>query len=804
MPNAGIMASAVSITSVPVVDCKTILMEPFDNLNRWAQSGLSQTPTIVDGRTGSAAQCLGIGRLEYTIPVAVRSDYITVGLAFRTDTLGVAHAIVNFDRTGSAENSLNINSSNGLGFTRGTTNFITSAPGIFTAVNTWYYVELQYFNAAVGGWFKVRVNGTEVFSATGQNTRNNGTPDVVRLNTGGGAIHQFDDLYISTGTECVFKGSQNITACVKVLEESFDNFTNAPWAVSSTPVIVAGRTGTAAEINSISDKLIYSIPVSVQANTITVGCAVKLATNAQNQTIFRFYAASSLLTGSIVVSTSDDVFATNSAGTTFSGSSSTGGLFTRNVWHYLEVKYKLSDDPNGHVTIKLDGVQVVDAGSFDSRAGTALYEKIGLETPNGSSGGTVQYDDLYITTGSACGFRGDITVDSCTSLVEEPFNNLTAWTEMIGDPIIVTGRTGTGLQMSAGASDPSTFDSIFYTIPTINESNTLTMGFAWKVETTNERVIAQFHSEGIVHVELATNAGGGFNIRRGTPAGNVIGSSPYGVYEINTWYYLEWQVQLKNVGFARMRINGVEVINASDVDTRNGGTKTKFDRIAIGTTHSQTQTIDDLYLSSGAGCEFRGSITALEFYEPFNNLTAWIIAGSVSVSAGLTGTAATFPNGSSNGISYNISVSKQFDTIIVGAAMKFGTFVATQNVFEFRGDGGTVVHCALRTGSDGSLHVARIGGSAIGGTAPAGTITVGTWYYIEVKVKLHDTLGTAEVRVNGSTVVSGTGDTRNTSSGAVFDQFGIKSGASTTTWYVDDLYISMGPGFGFKGSIALT
>lgn len=176
----------------------------------------------------------------------------------------------------------------------------------------------------------------------------------------------------------------------------------------------------------------------------------------------------------------------------------------------------------------------------------------------------------------------------------------------------------------------------------------------------------------------------------------------------------------------------------------------------------------------------------------------WVIAGSPTIAAAKNGNGFSIPNGSSNGVSFNIPAGKQTDTLTVGCWIKWGTFVATQNVMEFRGDGGTVVHCALRTGSDGSLHIARVGGTAIGGTAPAGTVVVGTWYYLEASVKLHDTIGTATIRVDGVQVVTGTGDTKNTSTGTVFDQFGFKGGASTTTWLIDDVYLRNDATFGLS------
>ncbi len=75
----------------------------------------------------------------------------------------------------------------------------------------------------------------------------------------------------------------------------------------------------------------------------------------------------------------------------------------------------------------------------------------------------------------------------------------------------------------------------------------------------------------------------------------------------------------------------------------------------------------------------------------------------------------------------------------------------------------------------------------------ASIFSTSTWYYIEFKVKIHDTTGTYEVRVNGNAVgTPGSGaDTDNTGS-AVADAVRIYN-TESTPWY-DDIYILDGTG----------
>jgi hypothetical protein len=74
------------------------------------------------------------------------------------------------------------------------------------------------------------------------------------------------------------------------------------------------------------------------------------------------------------------------------------------------------------------------------------------------------------------------------------------------------------------------------------------------------------------------------------------------------------------------------------------------------------------------------------------------------------------------------------------------------------------VHVDVRGDAAGHLQITR-NGTQLGANSTL-TVLANTWYWIELKVKVHDTLGTYEVKVNGTTYISGTGaDTRNGGTG---------------------------------------
>ena len=195
----------------------------------------------------------------------------------------------------------------------------------------------------------------------------------------------------------------------------------------------------------------------------------------------------------------------------------------------------------------------------------------------------------------------------CTAVLAEPFTNYTAngWV-LTGTPTIVSGRTGTA------ASLFSTGQRADYNITALAQSDTITIGFAWRhtdASTVNRNICQLYSDSGATqHSLLQWNKASGLLIF--TRGGSTIGSTTFAGVQ-NTWYYIEVQAKLHDsAGFGIVRINGTEVINTGPVDTKNVGTKTVYDqlRILAGTT-SLTNQYDDLYLTTGAGCPFQGDHT---------------------------------------------------------------------------------------------------------------------------------------------------------------------------------------------------
>ena len=141
---------------------------------------------------------------------------------------------------------------------------------------------------------------------------------------------------------------------------------------------------------------------------------------------------------------------------------------------------------------------------------------------------------------------------------------------------------------------------------------------------------------------------------------------------------------------------------------------------------------------------------------------------------------------SSNYVTKIIPTARQ--TVIAGRAFNITGTVASDRILIAFLDGASTVHTDVRYTTDSKIIVTRNGtqlGSAI-------LTTANTWHYIELKVKVDDSTGTYEARLDGVSIISGTGaDTRN-GGNATADRvkFGPSvAGNATIDDRMDDVYI---------------
>lgn len=137
----------------------------------------------------------------------------------------------------------------------------------------------------------------------------------------------------------------------------------------------------------------------------------------------------------------------------------------------------------------------------------------------------------------------------------------------------------------------------------------------------------------------------------------------------------------------------------------------------------------------------------------------------------------------------NSSISKVLDaqaTWISGAAVLYPSVALDGYIFMWLDS--TTLQLELRKNTSGILYVTRNGTTLATGTTP---LTAGVYAYIEWKVTIANAGGTVEVKLNGNTEISFTGDTQNTAN-ATANTFKLMDNSAAV--YIDDLYICDGTG----------
>lgn len=197
-----------------------------------------------------------------------------------------------------------------------------------------------------------------------------------------------------------------------------------------------------------------------------------------------------------------------------------------------------------------------------------------------------------------------------SAFLVEPFNNYTAnsWA-LAGTPSISAARTGSGANVTPGGG------TLTYTIPAPSRSDTLTIGFAVKpfqTPASNGDIIRFLADAGATtHVSIRLNTDRSITALRGTISS--VGSSAINAIPAGSvWYYFEVQTRMHDtLGFVTVRVDGTQVLNLTAQDFKNAGTATVFDTVTLigGSGFGSPVLFDDLYMKTGAGQVFEGSVS---------------------------------------------------------------------------------------------------------------------------------------------------------------------------------------------------
>ena len=196
-----------------------------------------------------------------------------------------------------------------------------------------------------------------------------------------------------------------------------------------------------------------------------------------------------------------------------------------------------------------------------------------------------------------------------------------AWT--LSNMALGSGRFGNGLVASTAAGQADTGFA-----PT---AGPILAGFAFKPVSATAGSFATFFNGASIHVVLVRGGGGEIQVCRSAP-GNVLGTSATGVLPTGAWSYVEAKVTVHDTtGSAVLRVNGVQVLNLTNVDTKDSSLTTaaslKLGHNSAFTPPGIGNAFDDVYIADTTGSvnnDFLGELT-VEHLRPASDDTAqWV------------------------------------------------------------------------------------------------------------------------------------------------------------------------------------
>lgn len=133
------------------------------------------------------------------------------------------------------------------------------------------------------------------------------------------------------------------------------------------------------------------------------------------------------------------------------------------------------------------------------------------------------------------------------------------------------------------------------------------------------------------HVALVILTTGALAVYRGaSSAGTLLGTTAAGVMVDGSYQYVEMKATLDDsTGVVVVRVDELEVLHLTGLDTKNGGTKTVFDSFRLRLFYSGVSDgADDFYVCNGAGSvnnDFLGAIKIETLYPTGNgNSSQWV------------------------------------------------------------------------------------------------------------------------------------------------------------------------------------
>lgn len=192
---------------------------------------------------------------------------------------------------------------------------------------------------------------------------------------------------------------------------------------------------------------------------------------------------------------------------------------------------------------------------------------------------------------------------------------------------------------------------------------------------------------------------------------------------------------------------------------------------------------------------------SLVFTEGFDHLLTpaqlvtfgkWTTANGGNITVGRNGGYCWYGTSSTSNLSKLIPAADAHATLICGFAFYFTNTSSTMEIMSLYGDGGTTQHVALYFDRATNLFKVYRGAPTTNllGTQSTTGLAINTWYYVELKATLSDTVGTIDLKIDGASVLSLTNqDTKNAGTATVFNYLRFNAYPVNLTMLFDDIYV---------------
>lgn len=169
------------------------------------------------------------------------------------------------------------------------------------------------------------------------------------------------------------------------------------------------------------------------------------------------------------------------------------------------------------------------------------------------------------------------------------------WTGYPNDSSMITGRYG-----GQALRKPAAGGREDWYRPFSPGLSTFSHGFDCRLPSGLGIALISIREDGSAdHLWVNILASGAIEVRRGN-GGTILGTSAVATVATNAWFYFEIEGLIADSGgWFKVYVDGIEVINVSGVDTRNGGTSGIFNVIDI--IESGTKDIDNIYVKDVVG-----------------------------------------------------------------------------------------------------------------------------------------------------------------------------------------------------------